>query len=98
MRALVLFCVQLVVVLLLAGTAQAEVFHAPVGGRPFVLGEGHVVCGQAPTGWIVEGAGRALKPPTAKEALGKVVELTIAASPALCQSAPRKVRAVATGK
>jgi len=98
MRALLVFCLHVLVVLLLAGTAQAEVFHAPVGGRPFVLGEGRVVCGAPPTGWIVEGAGRALKPPTAKEALGKVVELTIAASPALCQSAPRKARAVATGK
>ena len=84
--------------LVVSRVATAEVFHAPIGGRAFSLGEGRVVCGAPPAGWIVEASGRALRPPTAKDALGKVVELTIAAAPAECATAGRKVRAVATGK
>lgn len=96
--ALVLRLFVLVSWLFVPSRALAEVFHVPLGGRGFSLGEGRVVCGAAPPGWIVEGAGHALRPPSAKEALGKVAELTVAPSATKCQSAPQKVRVVATGK
>lgn len=85
-------------VLFVARMATAEVFHAPIGGRAFSLGEGRVVCGAPPAGWIVEASGRSLRPPVAKDALGKVVELVIAPTAAQCATAGKKVRAVATGK
>lgn len=83
--------------LLVARVAAAETFHAPVGGRGFALGENRVACA-SPPGWTVEAQGRVLRPPTTKDAIGQVRELTVAASASECTTAPAKIRVVATGK
>lgn len=87
-----------VATLLVTRTVRAEVFLAPIGGRAFTFGDSRVLCGAPPPGWTVEAGGRALRPPLGKEAIGKVEDLTLAASPAQCTNAGKPARAVATGK
>lgn len=86
------------VLLLWSPSARAEVFQAPVGGHAFGFGQSRVLCGPPPAGWSVESGGRALLPPTGQEAIGRVVDVAIAASPADCGKAATNVRLVATGK
>lgn len=86
-----------VVVLLWAPSALAEVFHAPVGGRAFAFGQNRVLCGPAPAGWTAEQGGRAVKPPSSRAVIGRVVDAAIATSAAECARSPIDVRLVATG-
>ena len=85
------------VLLLWAPRALAEVFHAPVGGHAFAFGQGRVLCGAPPAGWTVESGGHALRPPTGRETMGRVVDIATAASPADCAKSSTIARVVATG-
>jgi hypothetical protein len=84
-------------IFLLAGRARAETLEAPVGGRPVPLGEGRVACVQTAGGWVAEAGGRAMRPPAGSAAIGSVVELRVAPSPAACAQTPWTVTLVATG-
>ncbi|MDB4942089.1 MAG: hypothetical protein JWP97_1623 [Labilithrix sp.] len=100
MRALRVYLTALVVLcgILWGREVRAEVFHAPVGGRAIAFGQGRVLCGAPPAGWTVESGGRALRPPVDRSALGRIVDATLAASPAECVTNRTDVRLVATGK
>ncbi len=87
----------LVFAFVLVGTAHAEMLEAPVGGAPIALGEGRVACVRAiPNGWVLDASGRFLRPPTTPDAVGTVVDLRVARSPAACAQDATTVRLVAT--
>jgi len=67
-----------------SGSAHAEILHAPVGGRAVPLGDGRVAC-EPPTGdWEAEQHGRLVRPPAQEEAVGRAIELKVAATAAAC--------------
>jgi hypothetical protein len=71
-----------------ARLSWADVLEAPVGGAPIDVGPDRVACPQRPPGgWIVEDAGRKLRPPAAAAAVGSVAELATARAPQDCAHA-----------
>lgn len=80
---------------LVESSARAEVLHAPIGGRPVPLGQGRVAC-ENPTGeWEGEPGARFVRPPTHELAIGRAVELKVAASAAACAEAAEQLLLVA---
>jgi hypothetical protein len=80
----------------LSSSARADTLEAPVGGRPFPLGEGRVACGSAPGGFVVEPGGRSLRPPSRYEAVGEAFELKVARTAAECGASTSTVTLIAT--
>ena len=79
------------------GRARAETLQAPVGGKAILLTDGRIVCPGGAGDWTVEQAGRAVRPPAADDAVGKVVDVAMAADFAGCGNGA-KVTLVATGR
>lgn len=80
---------------LATGVARAEVLHAPIGGRAVPIGVGRVAC-EAPTGeWEGEQYGRFIRPPDSELAVGRAVELKVAATPADCRESEAHVTLIA---
>ncbi len=88
----------LLFLLLTAQAAHAEVLQAPFRARPFPLGDGRVACAPASGGWSVEWGGRAVRPPSDEEAVGRAVELQVAPNAAACATASKTVTLVTTGR
>jgi len=82
--------------LLVASRVRAETLEAPVGGAQVILQGGRVACAPASGGWATEPNGRSVRPPSSRSAVGSVVELAVAASPAACANARTRLRLVAT--
>ncbi len=80
-----------------ATSAYAETLQGPVGGRAVVVGGGRVVCAPPP-GWTVAPDGQSLRPPAGDDAVGRAVELHVAATAAACANAPASVTLVPTGR
>ena len=77
--------------------AFAETWQAPVGGQPIPLA-GRVVCGAPSGGWSLDAGGRAIRPPAADDAIGRSVDVKVAATPAACATSATTVTLVATGR
>ena len=77
--------------------ALAEVLHVPIGTRAVPIGKGRVACEPGSTGFSVEKLGRMIRPPDDPAAIGKPVELRVAASSADCATAEETLTVIATG-
>src|SRR3954463_16116570 len=66
--------------------ARADTVQAAIGSKPLTLSDGRVACAPPGGGWSVEPSsfGRAVRPPSASDAVGKVVELKVASSLGAC--------------
>ena len=95
-RALIFLSVS-ALLLFASAVASAETWQAPVGGKAFVLPEGHIVCPGVTGDWGVEQEGHALRPPSTEEAVGSAVEVRVAANGAACATASSAVTLVAVG-
>ncbi|HET9956145.1 MAG TPA: hypothetical protein VFQ61_16675 [Polyangiaceae bacterium] len=80
----------------ISGLSRAETLQAPIGGKWISLGPARVACEQ-PGGWSVDPSGHQLRPPAQAEAIGKSVELKIAADASGCAASSNTIRLVATG-
>jgi len=80
--------------------ARAEALQAAIGSKAFLLSDARVACAAPGGGWSIEpgSAARALRPPFAGDAVGKVVPLRVAASLSACATASSTVELVATAK
>ncbi|HEX3343737.1 MAG TPA: hypothetical protein VHS09_04150, partial [Polyangiaceae bacterium] len=97
MRALVV--VLLTVALACASSvARAETWQAPLGGKALPLGEGRLACPGTAGDWTIEPDGRAVRPPTADEAVGRAAELKIAVNGAACGPTAASLTLVTTGR
>lgn len=96
MRKLPLFV--LFALFFVAGYARAETIQAPVGGRAVWLGNARVGCGSPGGGWLLDASGHFVRPPVSNEAIGKLVELKIAADSARCPKSATVLTLVATGR
>lgn len=83
---------------LTARPACAETLQAPIGGRSIWLGSARVGCAPPGGGWLLDASGHYLRPPVQDDAIGKAVELKIAADGSKCASGTTQVTLVATGK
>ncbi|MFZ5891045.1 MAG: hypothetical protein ACOY0T_08340 [Myxococcota bacterium] len=97
MRLRSLLWLLVLVAMALCGSAQAETLQAPVGGRSISIGTARVACGVPEGGWVLDPTGRLLRPPVQNAAIGKVVELKIAATLAGCAESTSSLKLVATG-
>jgi hypothetical protein len=79
-------------------TARAQTLQAPIGGSPIPLGDARFACVAAVGGWSVDATGRNVRPPTAADAVGKVVALPIAASSDGCAASTASISLVATNR
>lgn len=86
------------VMMLVAFAARAETLQAPIGGKAIPVGEGRVACAGTAGDWGIEAGGTALRPPAAEDAVGKSVDLKVAASAGACASSASTVTLVATGR
>ena len=78
--------------------ASAETWQAPVGGKALALGEGRVACPGTAGDWTIEQDGHAVRPPTADDAVGKAVELKVAANAGRVRRDGDPLTLVATGR
>jgi hypothetical protein len=83
---------------LIARPSFAETLQAPIGGRSLWLGSARVGCSPPGGGWVLDASGHYLRPPLQDDAIGKAVELKIAADSSKCASGATQVTLVATGK
>ena len=97
MRLYVVACIVAAMLLFTAG-ASAETWQAPVGGAALDLGDGRVACAGDAGEWKVEQDGRAVRPPPGEDAVGRLVELHVAANATTCASSVSKLTLVATGR
>ncbi|MET0341770.1 MAG: hypothetical protein ABW252_12270 [Polyangiales bacterium] len=67
-----------------AHSARAEFLHAPVGGKPVLLGDGRVTCETSGNAWSYEQHSKLVRPPAQDGTVGKPVELKVAESAAAC--------------
>lgn len=83
----------------LSRTAAAETWEAPVGGHALALGSDRVACRGAPldAGWSIEPDGHSLRVPANEEAIGKVVDVKVAASEGACATSTSVLSVVALG-
>jgi hypothetical protein len=77
--------------------AWGQTLVAPVGGRAIPVGDGHVACGPAEGGWVIEPGGRSVRPPTAAAAAGSTATLKVAGTAGECASSTASEKLVATG-
>src|SRR5271165_1988308 len=91
------FLLALLIAALACRVARAETLQAPVGGKAIPLGEGRVACPGTSGDWTIDPDGRAVRPPTADDAVGRAVELRVAPSVAAC-NAGTPLTLVATGR
>ena len=77
--------------------ARAEMWEAPIGGKALSVGEGRVACPGTSGAWAIEQEGRAVRPPTTDDAVGKSVDLKVAPSASACTTAVASVTLVAVG-
>jgi len=77
--------------------AQAETLAAPIGGQPIPLGE-RVACGAPTGGWSLVPGSRAVRPPFSEAAVGKSVDLAVAADAAACAKNRTSVTLAATAR
>ncbi len=96
LRHLVVIVVAVLVLLGAERLAFAETLQAPVGGAPFLIGDGRVACGRAPGGWAIEDAGKLVRPPANASAAGSLVELRVAATFGGCASSSSIIKLAAT--
>ncbi|MGC4086647.1 MAG: hypothetical protein QM756_01885 [Polyangiaceae bacterium] len=82
---------------LFAPHVQAETLQAPIGGKAISIGTARIACAAPEGGWSIDVTGRLLKPPTQEDAIGKLVELKIAADSSECAQSQSTLRLVATG-
>lgn len=85
-------------IVLIARPSFAETLQAPIGGRSIWLGSARVGCSPPGGGWVLDASGHYLRPPLQEDAIGKAVELKIAADSSKCASGATQVTLVATGK
>jgi hypothetical protein len=78
--------------------ARADILHAPIGGRPIPVGPDRIVCGGAEGGWGLDSSGRTLRPPSEEEAIGRIVELRVAADASACETSATTITLVATDR
>jgi hypothetical protein len=81
-----------------SSVVRAETWQAPVGGKALALGEGRVACPGTAGDWAIDPDGRAVRPPTVDDAVGKAVELKVAVNGAACGPAASALTLVATGR
>ncbi|MES1177625.1 MAG: hypothetical protein ABUL62_25095 [Myxococcales bacterium] len=88
------------VLLAVPRSARAETLQAAIGSKPFTLSDSRVACAPPGGGWSLEPASlsRALRPPIANDAIGKVIELKVAASPSACSNESSTLELVATAR
>jgi hypothetical protein len=87
-----------VALLLAADTANAEFLHAPIGGRAVPLGGGRVAC-ESPAGdWEAEPGSRLVRPPHQEAAIGRAVELKVAASSTACAESETRITLIAVDR
>lgn len=81
-------------------SARAETIQTAVGSKPLTLTDSRVACAPPGGGWSIEPASlsRVLRPPFANEAVGKVVELKVAASLSACASDATAIDLVVTAR
>lgn len=81
-------------------SAGAETLQAAIGGKALTLSDSRVACAPPGGGWSIDAASqaRSLRPPTTNEAIGKVVVLRVANSPAQCGTDSSSVDLVATAR
>jgi hypothetical protein len=99
------FAVKTIVVVLVmlafaltSAAAGADTWQAPIGGKAIALAEGRIACPGTSGDWTLEQEGRAVRPPTRDESIGKVVALKVAASAEACGAAAETLTLVATGR
>jgi hypothetical protein len=78
--------------------AAAEIIQAPVGGKSIGLGDARVACPSAAGRWTIEPGGHAVRPPSNDEAIGRAVDLKVAATPGECSTSKNTVTLLATGR
>ena len=84
--------------LLSSGVARAETVQAPVGGKAVTLRDGLLACPGTATDWAIDQDGHAVRPPTTEDAIGKSVDLKVAANATACGSSPSTITLVVTGR
>ncbi len=80
--------------------ALAETLQIPIGSKPLTLGDGRVACAPPGAGWAIEPASQAhaLRPPVNPDAVGKAVQLKVAASLSDCATAASTLDLLATAR
>jgi len=86
----------LVVVWFASRVARAETWQAPIGGKAIAL-DGRVLC-STPSDWVAEPDGKAIRPPTSDDAIGRSVDVKIASSAAACATQSSTLTLVTTGR
>jgi hypothetical protein len=81
--------------LLVATAAQATTVQVPEGGAPVPLAARGVVCGPLPLGWSAGPDPRMVRPPGAKGAGPRLIELKVAADRAACGRSSETVTVIA---
>ena len=82
---------------LLPTVAFAMALAAPVGGAAISLPSGHVLCGDVPGGWALEGGGTRIRPPADATQIGKSIMARAAASQSGCAASKDSDTFAATG-
>ena len=90
----------LLLLLILPRDAQAETAQAAIGSSALTLSDSRVACAPPGGGWLIEPASsaRAVRPPVVSDAVGKVVQLKVAATLAGCANASTSLDLVATAR
>ena len=85
------------VFLAFAPRALGLVVEMPRGGRPVPILRDAVICGNAPSGWVIEQDRKTVRPPGPRASAPDSVDLRIASDPEACERSRRVVTVRATG-
>jgi hypothetical protein len=77
--------------------SEAPVVHAPVGGAPFALPGGNILCSPVPDGWDVAANATLVRPPTEDRFVGRSIPASMASSRKDCEASSSSVKLRATG-
>jgi hypothetical protein len=83
---------------LASSLARAETWQAPLGGKTLSLGEGRMACPGTAGDWTIEQDGHGVRPPADDDAVGKAVELRVAAAGGSCGAGATALTLVVTGR
>jgi hypothetical protein len=78
-------------------TSPTLLLQAPVGGAPIPVSPGLIVCALH-GGWVLEGNGTRLRPPTNDDAAGRTISVRVAPSWSACGQAKQTINLLATGR
>jgi hypothetical protein len=93
-----LFATAVATVLFASTASRAETWQAPFGGKALFLGEGRLACPGTAGNWAIEQDGHAVRPPAADDAVGRAVELKVAANGGSCATPATTLTLVTTGR